>query len=300
MKKILVIILLLSLSCYVYAADLTRGKTFSRNEQVNNTKLHQLVDDGTVNPSLISGKTDVTSTDSDYMLIWDATDSALKKVDMAEVRGAGTGAPTNADYLVGTANTTLTAEIAVGTTPGGQLGNTWASPTIDDLFIKNDASDTMNGTLTCNGVTMDANEEISLGGKKLDHDGTDFTFDDTLRASNIRGSKTLQFTIPEPDQMDASDLLAVWSNESAGTFTISSIKAWSDDPLGSITLHARDADGANNSQICDFSAETAGTGVYYGTLSSASDSTVTTTQVIYYDYTQNTPDYIKFTIIGGY
>ena len=36
---------------------------------------------------VISGMTDVTSVDADYMLVWDATDSALKKVDMAEVRG---------------------------------------------------------------------------------------------------------------------------------------------------------------------------------------------------------------------
>lgn len=41
------------------------------------------------------------------------------------------GAPTTADYLVGTANGSLSAEIVVGTTPGGELGNTWASPTID-------------------------------------------------------------------------------------------------------------------------------------------------------------------------
>lgn len=41
------------------------------------------------------------------------------------------GAPTDADYLVGTANGSLSAEIAVGTTPGGELGGTWASPTVD-------------------------------------------------------------------------------------------------------------------------------------------------------------------------
>lgn len=45
--------------------------------------------------------------------------------------GGGSGAPTNADYLVGTANGSLSAEIVVGTTPGGELGNTWASPTVD-------------------------------------------------------------------------------------------------------------------------------------------------------------------------
>lgn len=45
--------------------------------------------------------------------------------------GPGGGAPTDADYLVGTANGDLSAEIVVGTTPGGELGGTWASPTVD-------------------------------------------------------------------------------------------------------------------------------------------------------------------------
>jgi len=45
--------------------------------------------------------------------------------------GAGTGAPTTADYLTGTAQAGLSAEIVVGTAPGGELGGTWASPTVD-------------------------------------------------------------------------------------------------------------------------------------------------------------------------
>jgi len=45
--------------------------------------------------------------------------------------GGGGGAPTDVNYLVGTADATLTNEIVVGTTPGGELGGTWASPTID-------------------------------------------------------------------------------------------------------------------------------------------------------------------------
>ena len=46
--------------------------------------------------------------------------------------GGGSGAPTTADYLVGTAQAGLSAEIVVGATPGGALGGTWATPTIDD------------------------------------------------------------------------------------------------------------------------------------------------------------------------
>jgi hypothetical protein len=52
--------------------------------------------------------------------------------DEVDVTIASTGgAPTTADYLVGTANGSLSAEIVVGTSPGGELGGTWASPTVD-------------------------------------------------------------------------------------------------------------------------------------------------------------------------
>lgn len=44
---------------------------------------------------------------------------------------AGGGAPADVDYLVGTASGSLSAEIVAGTAPGGELGGTWASPTVD-------------------------------------------------------------------------------------------------------------------------------------------------------------------------
>lgn len=40
-------------------------------------------------------------------------------------------APDNATYLVTTAHAGLSAEVVVGATPGGELGGTWASPTVD-------------------------------------------------------------------------------------------------------------------------------------------------------------------------
>jgi len=80
------------------------------------------------------------------------------ELDYYEATGAGGGAPTDADYLVGTANGSLSAEIVVGTSPGGELGGTWASPTIDDLFLKLGGDTTTGdynftaGNLTTTGI----------------------------------------------------------------------------------------------------------------------------------------------------
>lgn len=46
---------------------------------------------GNLSAIAISGLPEETSTDADYMMIWDATDSKLKKIDMGEVRGGGAG-----------------------------------------------------------------------------------------------------------------------------------------------------------------------------------------------------------------
>ena len=53
--------------------------------------------------------------------------------DWEDAQGGGGGAPDDADYLVGTAHGDLSAEIVVGATPGGELGGTWASPTVDAM-----------------------------------------------------------------------------------------------------------------------------------------------------------------------
>lgn len=92
---------------------------------------------------------------------------------------AGGGAPSDADYLVGTANATLTAEIVAGTAPGGSLGGTWASPTIDDLFLLN-TGDIGTGVYDFGGAdsfeipnaaapTTDATGEIALDTTITDH-----------------------------------------------------------------------------------------------------------------------------------
>ena len=51
---------------------------------------------------------------------------------------------------------------------------------IADAYLVNDANDTMAGTLTADGLTLGANENITLGAQTLDHDGTDFVFNDSI------------------------------------------------------------------------------------------------------------------------
>lgn len=45
--------------------------------------------------------------------------------------GSSGAAPSTVDYLVGTASADLSSEIVAGATPGGELGGTWAAPTVD-------------------------------------------------------------------------------------------------------------------------------------------------------------------------
>jgi len=52
-----------------------------------------------IDPTLISGRTEVTSADADYLLVWDADDSKLKKVDAGEFRGGGGGGSVDIDAL---------------------------------------------------------------------------------------------------------------------------------------------------------------------------------------------------------
>lgn len=60
------------------------------------------------------------------------------------------GAPSAVNYLVGTEDVGLSDEIVVGTTPGGELGGTWASPTIDSGVVSLDEV----GDFGCTGLQL--------------------------------------------------------------------------------------------------------------------------------------------------
>lgn len=73
------------------------------------------------------------------------------------------GAPVSADYLVGTATGELGSEIVAGTVPGGELGGTWAAPTVDS---------THSGSAHHDAVTLaaDADVLLSLTGQAIGFD----------------------------------------------------------------------------------------------------------------------------------
>lgn len=74
-------------------------------------------------------------------------------IEEVATEAGGGGAPTTADYLVGTAQAGLSAEIVVGATPGGELGGTWASPTVDPTHSGSAHADKIDkATLDANSV----------------------------------------------------------------------------------------------------------------------------------------------------
>jgi hypothetical protein len=109
------------------------------------------------------------------------------------------------DFLVGTATAALSGEIAVGTTPGGELGGTWASPTIDDgisitnLTLVTPALGTpasgvvTNLTGTATAVTVGT---ATTAGTVTTAAQTAITSVGTLTALNVSGNVGIGTTVP--------------------------------------------------------------------------------------------------------
>lgn len=177
-----------------------------------------------------------TSTESYTLPLTDGSDGQQLTTDgsgslrWGSAGGVGSGAPTTADYLVGTANGDLSAEIVVGTAPGGELGGTWASPTIDDSLAVtswNLTTPTITTSLTTSTpTTLSAAELDRLDGLTsaiIDDDKIDtFAELDTIVADTtlVNGATYREITLlPESCVLDDTVPPAITVVESTGTGT---------------------------------------------------------------------------------
>lgn len=126
---------------------------------------------------------------------------------------SGGGAPTDADYLVGTANASLSAEIVVGTTPGGDLGGTWAAPSVDDNSHNHtesnitDLSHTTDTTLSEEQVEDFAGPMVATGGTKT---GITVTYQDATNDMDFDVDHDAATNFVAAEHVD-------WASASAGT-----------------------------------------------------------------------------------
>ncbi len=83
--------------------------------------------------------------------------------------------------FVDTANV-VTANINAGVIVNADINGSAAiaASKIADAYIINSGSDVLSGTLTSDGITIGANELITLGAQTILHDGTNFVFNDDV------------------------------------------------------------------------------------------------------------------------
>lgn len=113
-------------------ADLTNVSADQHHAQTHTYDSHTGTPPGGVSAHAVlsTGHTDVDETDTPAtgdVLTWDGT-QWLASAPVGDPQG---GAPSGATYLTATADATLSNEVVVGTAPGGELGGTWAAPTVD-------------------------------------------------------------------------------------------------------------------------------------------------------------------------
>lgn len=155
-------------------------------------------------------------------------------VNALTISGGGGGAPTDGTYLVTTASGSLSDEVVVGTTPGGELGGTWASPTVDSVH----AGSSHASILASANAYTDAH--VAAAGHTILSGGSPMTARGGLNLA------TPYFTVTD----DAGN------NETDVTL---------DAPLRSISDLANYADG-NNIELAPYFQATATTlGVYFTT-----------------------------------
>lgn len=171
----------------------------------------------------------VGGTDGQVLTKTSATDYATAWEDPT---GGGGGAPTDADYLVGTANGTLSAEIVVGTSPGGELGGTWASPTVDA---------THSGS---SHASVQAAAEATAAAALTTHTA------DTTAVHGIADTSALALTANHPTTATFNDHSARHENGGADEISLAGLDGTSND-LAAHLADTADAHDASAISILD-------------------------------------------------
>jgi len=151
------------LTTHAGAADPHAGY---RLESADHTHASSGAEGGTIDHGAITGLTDDDHT------------QYLKEADFDDI-----------DFLVGTATGHTGAEIVVGTSPGGELGGTWGSPTVDATHSGSTHSTATDAHIADTGDAHDASA-ISVDSTTLAGVGTDVQavleeLDDAIAAGGV-------------------------------------------------------------------------------------------------------------------
>ena len=148
--------------------------------------------------------------------------------------GGPGGGVTDADYLVGTAHGDLSAEIVVGTSPGGELGGTWAAPTVDATHsgsshagVQAAAEATAASALTAHEADTTAVHGIANTANLYSVGGTDVAIADggtgASTAAGARANLDLEAGTDFPDLATFNDHSARHENGGADEISIAGL-----------------------------------------------------------------------------
>jgi hypothetical protein len=153
-------------------------------------------------------------------------------VEVRDEAGGG-GAPTDVDYLVGTASGGLSAEIVVGTSPGGELGGTWASPTVDATHSGSSHASVQAAAEATAAAALDAHVTDATDA----HDASAISVDSTTLSGT---GTTVQASLEEIDNL-LDDHSARHENGGADEISLAGL----DGTPAELTNHLNDTSAAH-------------------------------------------------------
>lgn len=122
-----------------------------------------------------------------------------------------------------------------------------------------------------------------------------------------QATKTIQFTIAQPDDLDEKGHMPIFSNESGKIFYLMGIKAWSDTNNADFGLYehtSTDRAVTGAVHIATVTCSQPGTGMFFQNIGSSTLSlasgTINSTNMMAYAFTTTDVSWIKVTLIGYY